>query len=206
MAKRTILAAIPLAFAAFVLIPTIAAAQQPSPAAPAAPAAPSPRPRAPSGAVAPPAAGIPAPTLLAQFDAWGAYTASPGGRKICFAIAQPATSETNPPKRPRDPIYAFISTRPNEKVREEVSIIIGYAFRANSEATVEIGGSNFSLYTQRDGAWTKNAADERRLLSAMRQGASMVVKGVSGRGTQTTDTFSLPGLAQALERIGQECR
>jgi invasion protein IalB len=62
------------------------------------------------------------------------------------------------------------------------------------------------MYTQGDGAWIKNAADEARLVDAMRKGSDLVVKGVSGRGTQTTDTFSLKGLAQALDRAAQECR
>jgi hypothetical protein len=39
----------------------------------------------------------------------------------------------------------------------------------------------------------------------MRKGADLVVKGMSAHGTQTTDTYSLKGLAQALDRVGQEC-
>jgi hypothetical protein len=33
----------------------------------------------------------------------------------------------------------FISSRPGEKVTDEVSIIIGYPFKPNSEATVAVG-------------------------------------------------------------------
>jgi hypothetical protein len=32
------------------------------------------------------------------------------------------------------------------------------------------------------------------------------VKGVSGRGTSSTDQFSLKGIAQALDRAEQECK
>jgi invasion protein IalB len=155
---------------------------------------------------APRPAGTAQPTLLGQFGDWGAYTATPGGRKVCFALAKPTSSQTNPPNRPRDPPYVFVSTRPAEKVQNEVSVIIGYPFKPNSEATVDIGGTNFAMYTQQDGAWIKNAAEEARMVDAMRRGSELVVKGVSGRGTQTTDTFSLRGLAQALDRIAQECR
>ena len=38
------------------------------------------------------------------------------------------------------------------------------------------------------------------------KGSELVVKGISWRGTQTTDTFSLRGLEQALERGAQECQ
>ncbi len=146
------------------------------------------------------------PTLLGQFGDWGAYTASPGGKKICFAIAKPTSSETNPPGRPRNPSYMFISSRPAEKVVNEVSIIIGYPFKPNSEATAEVGSAAFALYTQQDGAWIKNAAEEAHMVDAMRAGQSAVVKGVSAKGTKSIDTFSLKGLAQALDRTGQECK
>ena len=100
----------------------------------------------------------------------------------------------------------FVSSRPSEKVKDEVSIIIGYGFKANSDASIDLGGTNFAMYTQNDGAWIKNAAEESRLVDFMRKGADLIVKGTSARGTQSTDTYSLKGLAQALDRVGQECR
>ena len=194
-------------------------AQQPSgpePAAAPAPAKPSPKhkpaaapkttapkPAAPAGAAA---AGGAKPTLLGQYGEWGAYTASPGGKKICFAIAKPTSATTNPPNRPRNPIYMFISTRPADKITSEVSIIIGYPFKPGSEASVAVGATSFALYTQQDGAWIKNAADEANLVEAMRAGDTAVVKGESARGTQSTDTFSLKGLTQALDKVGQTCQ
>jgi invasion protein IalB len=181
-------------------------------AAPAKPAAKPVTKRAPKPAAAesakPPAAatGGAKPTLLGQYGDWGAYTAAPAGKKVCFAIAKPSSSQTTPPNRPRNPVFMFISTRPAEKVSNEVSVVIGYPFRANSEASAEVGSINFSLYTQLDGAWNKASTEDARMIEAMRSAPTMVVKGVSGHGTSTTDTFSLKGLAQALDRTGQECK
>ncbi|HWM48123.1 MAG TPA: invasion associated locus B family protein [Xanthobacteraceae bacterium] len=146
------------------------------------------------------------PSLLGQYGDWGAYTANPNGRKICFALSKPQKATTDPPNRPRDPAYMFISTRPAEKVTNEVSIVVGYGQKANSEAVVDIGGTKFAMYTQNDGAWIKNAAEEPRLVEALRKGADVVVHGESARGTKTTDTYSLKGLTQALERVSQECK
>lgn len=151
-------------------------------------------------------AGGAEPTLIGQFGTWGAYSATPNGKKVCFALAKPSSSKTNPPNRPRDPAYAFVSTRPAEKVNNEVSVMIGYALKPGSESTVEVGGASFAMYTQGDGLWIKNAAEEERMVEAMRKSADLVVKGVSAKGTETTDTFSLKGLAQALDRISQDCR
>ena len=181
--------------------PRPAAKPAPKPAA-AAPAAKPATPTAPAAAVA----GGAQPKLLGQYGDWGAYTASPGGKKICFAIAKPTSSQTLPPNRPRNPIYIFISTRPADKVTNEVSIIIGYPFKPASEASAQIGSTTFALYTQQDGAWIKNAAEEAQMVDAMRSGDSAVIKGVSAKGTQTTDTFTLKGIAQALDRTAQECK
>jgi invasion protein IalB len=159
---------------------------------------------APSAAAA--AAGGAEPTLVGQFGTWGAYTASPNGKKVCFALAKPSSSKTNPPNRPRDPAYAFVSSRPAEKVVNEVSIMIGYAVKPGSESTLQVGGGTYAMYTQGDGLWIKNAAEEDRMVEAMRKSAEVTVKAVSAKGTETTDTFALKGLSQALDRLGQDCR
>src|SRR5438046_1101105 len=146
------------------------------------------------------------PTLIGQFGSWGAYNAAPGGRKICFALAKPSSSKTNPPNRPRDPAYVFVSTRPAERVVNEVSIMIGYALKPGSESALEVGGSSYAMYTQGDGLWIKNAAEEEQMVNAMRKSAEVTVKGVSAKGTETTDVFSLKGLSQALDRLAQDCK
>jgi hypothetical protein len=180
----------------------------PKAAAPAANPAAKPAAKPESKSVAPAAAvaGGAEPTLIGQFGTWGAYSATPNGKKVCFALAKPSSSKTNPPNRPRDPAYAFVSTRPAERVNNEVSVMIGYALKPGSESSVEVGGAAFAMYTQGDGLWIKNAAEEERMVEAMRKSADLVVKGISAKGTETTDTFSLKGLAQALDRIAQDCR
>jgi hypothetical protein len=170
-------------------------------AKPAATAKPAAKPEAAAAA-----AGGAEPTLIGQFGTWGAYTAMPNGRKVCFALAKPSSSKTNPPNRPRDPAYAFVSTRPAEKVINEVSIMIGYMLKPGSESSLEVGGSSYAMYTQGDGLWIKNAAEEERMVDAMRKSADVTVKGVSAKGTETTDIFSLKGLSQALDKLAQDCR
>jgi hypothetical protein len=177
------------------------AASKGAKAAPAKPAAAAAKP-----AAAPAAAGSAEPTLIGQFGTWGAYTAMPNGKKVCFALAKPSSSRTTPAGRPRDPAYAFISTRPAEKVVNEVSIMIGYQLKPGSESALEVGGARYAMYTQGDGLWIKNAAEEERMVEALRKAADVTVKGTSAKGTETSDTFALKGLAQALDRLAQDCR
>ena len=201
-------AVLPLLLAVAFAVPAAAQQSDPGAASAAAPArkpAAKPRPSAARPAT-PPMMGGSKPTLLGQYGDWGAYTASPGGKKVCFAIAKPASSATVPPNRPRNPIFMFISTRPADKVANEVSIIIGYPFKPGADASVDVGTTAYALYTQQDGAWIKNAAEEAPMVDAMRAGQSAEVKGTSSKGTQSTDTFSLKGLTQALDRVAQDCK
>lgn len=178
-------------------VTSLAQAQSASSKGAAKPAAAKPEPAATGGAE---------PTLIGQFGTWGAYMATPNGKKVCFALAKPSSSKTNPPNRPRDPAYAFVSTRPAEKVVNEVSIMIGYTLKPGAESTLEVGGASYAMYTQGDGLWIKNAAEEERMVDAMRKAADATVKGVSAKGTETTDVFSLKGLSQALDRLAQDCK
>jgi invasion protein IalB len=145
-------------------------------------------------------------TLLGQFGDWGAYKASPGGKLVCFALSKPTKAATEPAGRSRDPSYAFVSTRPAEKVKNEVSVIVGYPQKPNVDASAAIGSASYVLYTQNDGAWVKNAAEEAQMVDAMRKGAELVVKSESSHGTKTTDTYSLKGIAEALEKVAAECK
>ena len=197
--------------ASFAQTPTPKAAK--NEAAKSAPTAPTPTAQTKSAAAKPEPAKPPPsmtggtePTLIGQFGTWGAYSATPNGKRVCFALAKPTTSKTNPPNRPRDPAYAFVSTRPAEKVSNEVSIMIGYALKPGSESTLEVGGASYSMYTQGDGLWIKNAAEEDQMVQAMRRSADATVKGMSAKGTETIDTFSMKGLSQALDRIAVDCK
>jgi invasion protein IalB len=151
-------------------------------------------------------AGSDEPTLIGQFGAWGAYVASPGGKKVCFVLAKPSSMKTDPPNRPRDPAYAFIATRPAENVNNEVSIMIGYPLKSGSEGSLEVSGNRYAMYTQGDGLWIKNAAEEEKMVDALRKGADVTIKGLSSRGTESTDVYSLKGLSQALDRAAQDCK
>jgi invasion protein IalB len=144
--------------------------------------------------------------LLGQFGDWGAYQAAPDGKKVCFALSKPTSAQTEPAGRKRDPSYAFVSTRPAEKVKNEVSMIVGYPQKPGIDATATIGAASYMLYTQEDGAWIKNAAEEAHMVEAMRKSADLVIKSVSMQGTKTTDTYSLKGLGQALDKVAEECK
>ncbi len=144
------------------------------------------------------------PALVAQYGDWGVYVSQAARTKICYALSQP--KERQPASLKRDPGYFFVSTRPGENVKNEVSVIAGFPIKDGSDAVADIGGTAFTLYTRTDSAWVRNVAEEARLVDALRRGRDLTVKSTSARGNATTDKYSLTGFAQALDRVAQECR
>jgi invasion associated locus B (IalB) protein len=144
------------------------------------------------------------PVQTASYGDWGAYLAQQGAKKkTCYALAQPKDRE--PAKLKRDPAYIFISSRPAENVHNEISIIMGFAMKDNSEAQADIGGSHFELIAKGSNAWIKNPAEEAQFIESMKKGSKLVIKAASAKGNMTTDSYSLAGLSQALERVQKDC-
>jgi len=144
--------------------------------------------------------------LLGQFGDWGVYTATPGGKKTCFALARPASTASERSGHNRNPSYAFISTRPSDGVKNEVSVVVGYRQKTGHDATASIGSASYLMYTQSDGAWIKDPAQGLQMVETMRTGSNLVFKSESATGIRTIDTYSLRGIAQALDKVAEGCR
>jgi invasion protein IalB len=148
-------------------------------------------------------APAPKPELVGTFGDWGAYTAQPAKQKTCYALTQP--QERAPGNLKRDPAFVFITDRPGENVRNEVSIIMGFDVRPDSQPKAEVDGAEFALVAKGGNLWVRNAADEDKLVQAMRRGSRLTVQATSMRNNLTTDTYSLRGVTAALDRIRKEC-
>ena len=142
------------------------------------------------------------PVQVGSYGDWGAFLAESGKDKTCYALATP--KERAPAALKRDPAYVFISNRPAEKVRNEVSIIMGFAMKDGAEARADIGGSNFGLVAKGSNAWIKNPAEESRFVEELKKGSKLIVKAASLKGKVTTDSYSLSGISQALERVSEK--
>ena len=144
------------------------------------------------------------PRLMATYSDWEVYVFFEDNNKVCYMASQPKLKEGKYTKRGEP--FALITHRPADNTRDVFSYITGYSYKAASEANVRIDEQEFVLFTQDDTAWGPDVETDRRLARAIREGSKMVVKGVSSRGTETTDTFSLAGSGKAYERMSEECR
>ena len=166
------------------------------------------------------------PALVASYGDWSVFQSQAGKSHICYTLAQP--KERAPADLKRDPAYAFISERPSERVRNEVSFIMGFEVGAapppadpkdkkKADAkdkksksdpispTAVIGDAEFELLPKGNNVWVKNAAQESQLIDEMRKGAKLTVKAASKKGNVTIDSYSLAGFSQAIDRALKDC-
>ena len=143
------------------------------------------------------------PTPIGAFGAWQAFTFMEDGQKVCYMASKPTSSEGKYSKRGE--IFALITHRPGEGTKNVFSYITGYEYKASADATAEIDGQNFLLFTQNDTAWAPDADTDNAITEAIRKGSKMVVTGTSSRDTLTKDTFSLRGSSAAHKAISDAC-
>jgi len=172
------------------------------------------------------------PALVATFGDWNVFVGEAGKGRICYTLAQPKSRD--PASLKRDPGYAFISDRPAEGVRNEVSFIMGFDVAGAADAAEAkldskpgekpetksdakskppagpapvalVDETSFEMLPKGGNLWVKNAAKEGALITEMRKGVKLVIKAASLRGHQSIDTYSLTGFAQALDRVQKEC-
>ena len=134
---------------------------------------------------------------------WSAYVVERSGNKTCYMVSKPTKDEGNYTRR--GDIFVLVTNDPSSGTDGEVSFVAGYTYRAESDVTVQIGGTSFELFTNGDRAWTRGPEEDAVLVEAMVKGADMTVKGYSSRGTLTTDTYSLRGFTATKRMIDRAC-
>lgn len=143
------------------------------------------------------------PKVIGEFNDWAAYVYMEGKNKVCYMVSKPKKQEGNYTKR--GDVFALVTHRPAEKSKNVFSFVAGYPFKQGSEVTVSVGNQNFKLFTQNETAWAPDEDTDNKLTNAIRNGSSLVIKGISGRDTTTTDTFGLKGSSSAYGAISKEC-
>ena len=140
---------------------------------------------------------------IGRYGSWVAYEFEENGGKVCYMASKPQKAEGKYSKR--GDIVAMVTHRPSEGTKDVFSYMAGYGYKKGSDVTLKIDGQTFTLFTQNDMAWAADAAADSAIAAALQKGNKMVVEGVSARGTETTDTFSLSGSTKAYEAISAAC-
>lgn len=145
--------------------------------------------------------------LVAEITDWSVFEGE--NPRECWSVAIPDkivnTVDGRVVARPRGDILLMVFFRPSANVSEQVTFRGGYTFASGSKVNIAIGDSEFDLFTSDKWAWSENEAADAKIVAAMKRGADAVVTGLSSRGTNTKDTFSLRGFTAALEEAQKRC-
>nr|WP_323043089.1 invasion associated locus B family protein [Gemmobacter sp.] len=130
--------------------------------------------------------------------------------KECWGVSAPKESVNTRGGKPaqvrRGDTMMFVTFRPGQGAKGEISFTPGYGYAKGAQVTVEIGSDKFTLFTDGEWAWPANANDDAALLAAMKKGSEAVISGASARGTETKDTFSLMGFSAAMQEAENRCK
>lgn len=148
-------------------------------------------------------ATLPAPQTLGTFQAWEASSYTDGDKKTCYVVSSP--TGTMPKNVRRGEAYVMVSRRAQRK-QDEITIVAGYPYKDESSVRISVGTSTLVLATADQFAWSPDVATSGQVVKAMISGQEMAVRGVSARGTKTTDTYSLLGFTAAYNAMANACR
>lgn len=141
--------------------------------------------------------------LIGEFRDWSAYSATESTGAVCFALARP--TEITPQPDDFTEAYLYLTHRPTQGVRNELNLVAGFTFAADTPATAAVGGQTFELFTAKDAAWLLNPSQNDDLAGALRAGTEVVIEGTSDKGIKISETFSLSGATAASRAIEGNC-
>jgi hypothetical protein len=140
---------------------------------------------------------------LGKFKDWESFVLFKEGAKTCFAQSIPVVKA--PKKLKRDPSRLFVSFRPAEKIKNEISVTNGYEFKLKSPVVAKSGKKKYNLFSKGRFAWIDDNADEKKLISTMKKASRLMIIGNSEKGTQTTDHYSMMGFTKAYSTAKKNC-
>tara|TARA_Y100000590_G_scaffold213582_1_gene242074 strand:- start:455 stop:961 length:507 start_codon:yes stop_codon:yes gene_type:complete len=140
---------------------------------------------------------------VGKFKDWESFVLSKEGNKTCFAQSVPIIRA--PKKLKRDPSRLFVSFRPNEKIKNEISVTNGYEFKLKAPVTAKSGKRSYDLFSKGRFAWVVDNADEAKLITTMKKASRLMIIGNTDKGDQTTDHYSMMGFTKAYNTAKKSC-
>ena len=138
-----------------------------------------------------------------KFKDWEAFTVTENNSKICFAQSIPILRA--PKKFERNPSRLFISFRPNNNTKDEVSATSGYAFQEGKIVKAKSGKKTFDFFVQENFAWIRDHEEEQKFIQAMKKASRVMIIGRTDKGKQTIDHYSLMGFSSAYNTAKKSC-
>ena len=140
---------------------------------------------------------------IGKFKDWETFTVTENENKICFAQSIPILRA--PKKFERNPSRLFITFRPSEDMKDEVSTTSGYTFQKEKIVKAKTGKKTYDFFSQEEFAWILDTEEEQRFIKAMKKASRVMIIGRTEKGKQTIDHYSLMGFTKAYNTAKKNC-
>ena len=140
---------------------------------------------------------------IGKFKDWETFTVTENSNKICFAQSIPILRA--PKKFERNPSRLFISFRPSEDIKDEVSATSGYIFQKEKIVKAKTGKKTYDFFSQENFAWILDAEEEQKFIKAMKKASRVMIIARTEKGKQTIDHYSLMGFSKSYEKAKKNC-
>ena len=136
---------------------------------------------------------------------WETYVINNEKGKICFAQSRPVLQS---PKGSLREARLFISFRPGEQIKNEISVTGGYEFNNKNLVIATSGKNKYKFDLIQEGfAWMSDPQNklEKKMIKTMKKGSRIMIKGHNQNGSSTTDHYSLLGFTKAYNATKANC-
>ena len=140
---------------------------------------------------------------IGKFKDWESFILIQEQKKICFARSSPIVRA--PKKYKREPSVLFVSFRPDENIKNEISVTNGYDFKIKSSVTAKSGKKIYDLFSKGKFAWIADLEEEEKLINTMKKASRLMIVGNTNDGNQTTDHYSMMGFTKAFNAAKKSC-
>ena len=142
------------------------------------------------------------PRSTGKYKNWESFVAETDKGKICFAQTVP--TKRAPAAVKRDKSKLFVTFRPSEEIKDEVSLTSGHDYKTSS-VTASSGKRRYSFFSQKDFAWLLDDQEEKKFIKLMKKATDIIVKARTTKGAETTDHYSMMGFTKAYNTAKKAC-
>ncbi len=140
---------------------------------------------------------------VGKFKDWEAMVLVSDAGIVCFAQSKPVLQA---PKTNKRDARLFVTFRPSDKIRDEISITPGYEFNKQNSITAKSGKNKYTFDISQQGfAWIADNKIEKKMIKTMKKGSRIMISGYNSSGSQTIDHYSLLGFTKAYNEAKKSC-
>ena len=140
---------------------------------------------------------------IGKYKDWESLVVTEATGKVCFAQSTPILQS---PKSNKREAKLFVTFRPSEKIKDEISVSPGYEFSKNNSVTATSGKKKIKFDIIQQGfAWIADNKIEKKMIKVMKKGSRLMITGYNQKGSQTIDHYSLLGFTKSYNTAKKAC-